>query len=146
MLVSPTPAPSGHSSVSSQLLRIARRKKDREKGERKNTGQTAHACVPATRNNNGKRLPSDFRTDVWEWLTCGFGCPVAEEPRLAALDNLETRVLRGLRQVLGLSSQECVEVLQLRDLENRQCYGQVQLEKPDGEGEAQGHTLLPTST
>lgn len=51
---------------------------------------------------------------------CGFGCPVAEEPRLAALDNLETRVLRGLRQVLGLSSQECVEVLQLRDLDELQ--------------------------
>lgn len=84
----------------------------------------------------GPARASDLRADAWVQLTSGFGCPVAEEPGLAALDNLETRVLWGLRQVLGLGSQECVEVLQLRDLENRQCYGQVQLVKPDGKGEA----------
>lgn len=40
-----------------------------------------------------------------------------------------------------MGSQECVEVLQLRDLENRQCYGQVQLVKPDGE---ERHKVTPS--
>lgn len=52
-------------------------------------------------------------------LTCGCGCLVTKEPGLAAWDGLEVRVLRGLRHGLGSGGQECIEVLQPRDLGHR---------------------------
>lgn len=56
-------------------------------------------------------------------LTCCCGCPVTEEPGLAAWDDLEVQVLRGRWQVLRSAGQESIEVLQPRDLEDRQHYG-----------------------
>lgn len=53
---------------------------------------------------------------------CCCGCLVTEEPDLAAWDDLEICALRGLWQVLGSSNQECIEVLQPRDLEDRKHY------------------------
>lgn len=52
-------------------------------------------------------------------LTCCCGDPVTKEPGLAPWDDLEVRVLRGRWQVLGSRGQECVEVLQPCDLEDR---------------------------
>lgn len=52
-------------------------------------------------------------------LTCCRGHPVTEESGLAPWDDLEVRVLRGRWHVLGSRGQECVEVLQPCDLEDR---------------------------
>lgn len=59
---------------------------------------------------------------VCMWLTCCCRCLVSEQSGLAARDDLEARVLRGLGQALGSGSQECIEVLQPRDLEHRKHY------------------------
>lgn len=51
---------------------------------------------------------------------CCCRCLVSEQSGLAARDDLEARVLRGLGQALGSGSQECIEVLQPRDLNQLQ--------------------------
>lgn len=51
---------------------------------------------------------------------CRCGGLLTKEPGLAAWHNLQVGVLRGLWQVLGSGSQECVEVLQPRNLDELQ--------------------------
>lgn len=76
-------------------------------------------------------------------LTCCHGGLVTEEPGLAAWDDLEVCVLRGLWQVLGPSSQECIEVLQPRDLQDRKHSQARATVKLDGESEVQAAHTSP---
>lgn len=59
-------------------------------------------------------------------LTCCLSGLITKEPGLAAWDGVELSIIWGRRQALGSGSQECIKVLQPRDLENREITQQVQ--------------------
>lgn len=80
-------------------------------------------CVQAARPRRARAFRADTRRGLG--LTCCRGCPVTEEPGPAARDDLEVRALGGRWQVLGSAGQECIEVLEPRDLEEEHISEQV---------------------
>lgn len=83
-------------------------------------GADRHVCDASGRDREGRATSGSTQRDMARWgLTCCRGHPVTEQPGLAPWDHLEVRVLRGRWQVLGSCGQECVEVLQPCDLEDR---------------------------
>lgn len=92
-----------------------------KKNARQSEGRENECVCVSSKDSTGHALPLGWHTVGRgnEGLTCRCSCLITEELGPAAWDDLEVRALWGLWQVLGSSSQECIEVLQPRDLADR---------------------------